>query len=151
MLQQRATLTTTFSEVLANLAFMFVSQETADAGPGDLCLEASIVYRGALSGRLRLRCSQEFSRALTANLLGMDPENPEAAAKSDDALKELMNVLCGQYVTAAYGSDGVFNLGIPEVRAVPPATDPAGEEDAEFLLLHVDGQPVRIAHESTTP
>lgn len=144
---QQATLITTFSEVLANLAFMFTAQENPDeAGSADW-MEASIEYRGPCTGRLRLHCTHDFSRLLAANLLGLDPEEPEAAAKADDALKELMNVLCGQFVTSAYGSDGVFNLSIPLITAEAPAPDMSLENSACLASAFVDGHPVQVSHE----
>lgn len=144
---QQATLITTFSEVLANLAFMFTAQENPDeAGPAGW-MEASIEYRGPCTGRLRLHCTHEFSRLLAANLLGLDPEEPAAAANADDALKELMNVLCGQFVTSAYGSDGVFNLSIPVITSDAPTPDMTLEDSASRASAFVDGQPVQVTHE----
>jgi hypothetical protein len=149
MLQQQETLATTFSEVLANLAFMFVSEEGEDAPPVERWMETRVGYRGPLAGELRLRCTPDFSRILTANLLGLDPDDGEVAHKSEDALKELMNVLCGQFVTAVYGPDGVFNVSIPTVAVDVPPLDPASAKDDAWTCVFVDGQPVQIAHEPT--
>ena len=48
MLQQKtATLTTIFSEVLANLAFMFTDDEPGPPSAGDIWLETFISYQGS--------------------------------------------------------------------------------------------------------
>gem|GEM_PF-6175632 len=59
--QKTATLTTIFSEVLANLAFMF-SEDEEDIIPsaGDVWLETEIGYRGPQRGALRFYLPGDF-------------------------------------------------------------------------------------------
>ncbi len=142
--QQRPTLTAIFSDVLANLAFMFIDESQAEPPPGPW-LETSIQYQGAVRGRLSLCCPREFSETLAANLLGVDSMELEGAGPAEDAIRELLNVVCGQFVTARYGTETVFHLSIPEVR--PLGDGPPGlTADGEQCELSVEGQPVRLAH-----
>lgn len=123
------TLTAIFSEVLANLAFMFTDDEQTDLSPGDVWLETTIGYEGPATGTLRFRCTRGFSVLLAANLLGIDPDDATAARQCEDAVREFMNIVCGQFVTAMHGSQDVYNLTIPrtvELSETPDLTDDGG-------------------------
>jgi CheY-specific phosphatase CheX len=147
MLQQKtATLRTIFSEVLANLAFMFTDEEEAEAPLGDTWLETVISYAGPSSGTLRFRCPTEFSALLAANLLGVDPLDDEAGAKGKDAVKGFMNIVCGQFITTVHGADDIFDLTIPEVLELPEAPDLKAMDSAESAALSVEGHLVQLSY-----
>ena len=139
-----ATLREIFSDTLANLAFMFVDDEPTSPGPNEDWFQITIRYKGPRSGRLGLICPRSFTTALAANLLGVNPEDRQANTKAIDAVKELMNILCGQLVTQVYGSDVLFNLSIPRCRLLdePPCLD--GPDDDNACTLSIDGSPVRL-------
>ena len=139
--------TATFSEVLANLAFLFTGEEPTDPPSASRWWEASIAYRGPYGGTLRLRCTPEFAALLAANLLGTDPQAAPAGARAADSVKELMNVFCGHFVTTVYGTKHVFDVSLPEIRELPAedAADAASEGD--FATVYVEGHIVRIVHE----
>lgn len=175
------TLTTIFSDVLANLAFMFTDEERPEPSTGDLWLETTITYSGQRSaindrqsaewvregnlapaaqsapsrresapsrdreGTLRFRCSSDFSILLAANLLGIDPQDEDAEAKAKDAVKEFMNIICGQLVTAIHGSNEVFDLTIPQIRELPEAPNLGASDDSESSTLCVDGHVIQLA------
>ena len=50
-----------------------------------------------------------------------------------DALREFMNVVCGQFITACHGTDRVFNLSIP--TAVECAESPQFNFDDQQLVI----------------
>lgn len=144
--QQTTQLAETFSRVLEDLAFMF-TETGADITPGCVWLEGQIAYDGSRRGRLTLQCPRDFAIQLAANLLGVEPDDPEVGTRAADALRELMNITCGQLVTTLYGTDDVFTLSIPTVReldATPPATTAPGRD---AVLFSVEGHPLRLVHE----
>lgn len=141
-----ATLATIFSEVLANLAFMFTEEDVPEPAPDAQWIETEIAYRGPVSGTLRLRCSVEFSVLLAANLLGVDSEDADAESKAMDAVKEFMNVLCGQFVTAVHGSDHVFNLSIPRLVALAQPPDLTRADGPELATFAVDAHPIQLVY-----
>jgi CheY-specific phosphatase CheX len=53
-------------------------------------------------------------------MLGEEPDDPNAIAKGADALKELLNVLCGNLLTAFAGEEPVFDLAVPETMPFSP-------------------------------
>ena len=139
-----ATLREIFSDTLANLAFMFVDDEPVNPDPNEDWFQTTIRYKGPRSGQLGLFCPRSFTTALAANLLGVNPEDRRANTQAIDAVKELMNILCGQLVTQLYGYDVLFNLSIPRCRMLdkPPCLD--GPDDDNACTLSVGGSPVRL-------
>lgn len=138
------TLASTFSETLAGLAFMFVDGDPGQSPISGDCVECAIGYQGPCSGTLRLRCTREFAALLAANLLGIEPDDEAAHEKAQDALKELMNVLCGQFVTDTYGRDAVFNLSLPALQEMQ--TLPTDSPGIDRVILWVEGHPVELEH-----
>ena len=142
--QKTATLATIFSEVLANLAFMFDDEEDREPASGEVWLETTIEYRGSVSGCLRFWCSRHFSALLAANLLGVDPSDDDAGAQGEDAVKEFMNIVCGQLVTAVHGADEAFNLTIPETRELAETPELDGGSAGEVASLSVEGHHLQL-------
>jgi chemotaxis protein CheY-P-specific phosphatase CheC len=140
------TLREIFSDILANLAFMFTDDDLPEVEVDEVWFETTIRYEGPTQGRLRLYCAQSFMTTLAGNLLGVDPDDSEADIKSVDAVKELMNILCGQLVTQFYGADAVFNLSIPECNQLDTAPDIAQIDTDEAFTLAVNGSRVRLTH-----
>ena len=144
--QKAATLATIFSDVLANLAFMYTDEEPKEASPDDPWLETTIGYRGPTSGNLQFRCTRAFTKLLAANLLGTDPDDPDTEQNASDAVKEFMNIVCGQFVTAAHGTEEAFSLTIPEIVELPETPTLAACEGIETTAVSVDGQLVQLSH-----
>lgn len=143
-----ATLATIFSEVLANLAFMFTEEEVGDQASGDVWLETEISYHGPVAGKLVFRCPRGFAVQLASNLLGCDGPDPQAEAGAEDAVKEFMNILCGQFVTAVHGTSDIFNLTIPEIGAMLEMPDTTAADSPVLSTLCVGGQRVQLSYEA---
>lgn len=143
--QQRQLLAATFSDTLADLAFMFADDEPTPVDPKGAWVEVSVSYHGPIEGEVRLRCTEAFSVMMAANLLGVAPEDEPAHDEADDALKEFLNVLCGHVVTAIHGTHDVFSLSIPSLRhyASPPAS---WDQDPDAVEVTVQGEPVRVVY-----
>lgn len=143
--QKAATLATIFSDVLANLAFMFTDDADTDAQPDEIWLETTIGYRGQACGDLAFRCTRRFTRLLAANLLGVDAED-ESTEEADDAAKEFMNIVCGQLVTALHGSEEIFNLTIPQIRRLDDEPDLTRDDGEIVSTLSVEGCRVQLQY-----
>ena len=141
-------LTMIVSEVLGDLAFMVGEDDQAVLIPGTSWMECRISYRGPVSGTLHCWCTNEFALQLSANLLGLDSDDSAATDNIMDALREFMNVVCGQYVTSCYGREPVFDLSIPEAFEceAPPFTGQC-EEKTGLCELCVSGEPFYCKHE----
>jgi len=141
------TLVTIFSKVMANLAFMFTNEDQVDPPIERSWLQTTISYHGLVSGTLRFRCSKEFSRLLAANLLGVDVEDSKAESGAEDAVKEFMNILCGQYITEYHGVDAICNLTIPYIQEMDEAPHFAPDENPETASFSVENHMVQLSYQ----
>lgn len=135
--------------VLGDLAFMAEDPEDFAMPPRAEWLCGEVGYRGNVTGRLRCWCTTKLAVTLAANLLGCEPSDVDARDGARDAVREFMNVLCGQLVTHCYGTHDVFALSIPQVApAAPPDLRNVGEGACRLMVA---GQPFLCAHESSGP
>lgn len=109
-------------------------------------MQGEIAYRGPLAGRLQCWCTRGLATKLAANLLALEPDEGEAQVGADDALREFMNVLCGQLVTRWYGSEAVFNLSIPVVHECMGAPESPTAEPGQVCQFSIEGEPLICIH-----
>jgi CheY-specific phosphatase CheX len=138
----RRDLTSIVLEVLGDLAFMLTDDQPADWSVGTISLQGEITYRGCVSGTLRCWCTRGFAARLAANLLGIEAEQREAQADATDAVREFLNVLCGQLITVWHGRQGIFDLAIPRVHECSGAPVPGDREPRYLCRLSVEGEPL---------
>lgn len=129
-------------EVLGDLAFMLTDDQPTDWSAGTVSLQGEITYRGCVSGTLRCWCTRDFAARLAANLLGIEAEQREAQADATDAVREFLNVLCGQLITVWHGRQGIFDLAIPTVHECIGAPVPGDREPRYLCRLSVEGEPL---------
>ncbi len=142
----RTALSGIVNEVLGNLAFMIGEEAPPAAAARSDWLQSEIHYYGPYAGGLRCWCTPKTAVQLAAALLGSDPDESEAQAAAEDACREFINVLCGQVVTAWYGSEAVFGLTIPTVNRGAAAAPLPGGAAAEFCAISVAGEPFYCLH-----
>lgn len=111
--------TQTISRILGEAAFIFTDDLGQSAKPADAAWDAdgvSLQFFGASAarGELRMWVGTGFACYAAANMLGLDADSDDARGKGMDALKELLNMIVGNFITAAYGDVPVFELGLPK-------------------------------------
>jgi chemotaxis protein CheY-P-specific phosphatase CheC len=135
-----------FAEVVENLAFMFTEEPEEDAmlsaEGGWVC--ARMNFMGPFTGALALAVPVEMCPEITANVLGLDPEDELVTDQPYDALKELLNVTCGNVLIAMAGEDPVFDLTVPEVTRLDPDAVRAFRESPETVVCIVDENPAML-------
>ncbi|MGD8453195.1 MAG: chemotaxis protein CheX [Phycisphaerae bacterium] len=134
-------------DVLGNMAFMVSDEEPTDFPPGAVWVECTIRYNGPPHGRLSCWCTRDFAIQLAANLLGIEPDEGDALVGAEDAVREFMNVLCGQVVTTWHGSAGVFSLSIPAVRECLDLPETPEGGDRKRCALSISGEPFYCTYE----
>jgi CheY-specific phosphatase CheX len=98
---------------------------------------ARIEFRGPTDGCVELLASRSFARNLAASILGADASEI-SDLQSEEALRELANIVGGSVITALGGSDCRFSLGLPQLgRAQSDGDDTACILDAEGARLEV--------------
>jgi chemotaxis protein CheY-P-specific phosphatase CheC len=78
-------------------------------------IAATMEYHGHSSGRLTLQLASRILDMLTENMLGEPPEGEDADEKRQDALKEVLNMICGNFLTQWAGENPVFELSPPSI------------------------------------
>jgi two-component system chemotaxis response regulator CheY len=115
--------------------------ETAPPAGKSARTVASIDFRGPFDGALALSVSSALVPVIATNMLGVESET-EASHVMDDALKELMNVLCGNLLPRLTGDAANFDLAqarllddhaLPEAMLGHPAAAKANLQLEEGL------------------
>lgn len=134
--------------VLEQYAFMFCEPSEPEHMPepdGSL-LQVTMTFSGASRGALCVAVPQALAAELATNALGIDEEEqPEGAA--DDALRELLNIICGQTLTAVAGEEPVFDLSIPAVAPCDHETWKALATGEKTIPFVIEGYPFLLRAE----
>jgi hypothetical protein len=141
-------------ETFETLAFMLVMPDDEPMEPDPAMTACCVEFSGPFGGTLYVRVSSAMLPALAANMLGMEFDSGVPSPEQQrDALRELLNVVCGNLLPAIAGTEPLFNVGAPELLDEPdlPATrhdrEPAGRARMELdsgsaeLVLFMDRDP----------
>ena len=102
--------------ILEDLAFLFCESQDASAfdyNQIEDAYEASMRFTGPTNGKFEIAAGKNLCLLLASNILGIEPDDTAAGDHAADALKESLNVMCGRFLTEAYGEEAVFNLSAP--------------------------------------
>lgn len=136
----------TLLEALETMAFVMLSP-LEDAAPAQVDARlVRIEFHRPEPGMLELAAPCALGRLLSANILGLEPDDAQAVAGGDDALRELVNVTCGTLLMKhSAGSQRPFEMGLPQASAM------TAEQWQQFIarddvdVLDADGHTVAIA------
>ena len=103
---------------LEKLAFMF-AVPLAGPAPEDTREFATVRVRfsGPLCGGMQLSLSRSVLAELAGNMLGVDDGSALPADEQHDALRELINVICGNLLPMIGGGTAEFNIQTPFIPA----------------------------------
>ena len=133
-------LTHVAQETFETLAFMYsVHEQDAPSGPP---VTAEVSFRGPVHGRLVLTVSDTMLPALGTNMLGGDDTQSASDEQQRDALKEVLNVICGNLLPILYNQYDVFDVQAPVIPAMPTPHDVPIDGQARLSL---DGGQVHVA------
>ena len=137
------------ASVLEDSAFVFAMP--MDEAPPELAswnaVGVRLKFQGHFSGYCELWAPFEVAKILSSNMLGMDDDCPDAQEMCFDALKESLNIICGNMLTEVAGEEPVFNLGTPTTLSRPePLTEEGTSAETWFdadehpilFRVHVD-------------
>ena len=114
--QLEKTLSNIAIETFEKLAFLFAfAADEAETGQPGSGVAASVSFSGFFSGTLIMKVSAEALPELAVNMLGVDGDDETTLDQQNDALKETLNVICGNLLPAIAGNREVFNIGSPEI------------------------------------
>lgn len=103
------------ADTLKKLAFIFsFPEDELDGMTLESSVAARVSFTGPFSGTLVLKMSAQVLLELSANMLGVDEEEM-TPDQQHDALKETINVICGNILPAIGGKEAVFNIDVPGI------------------------------------
>jgi len=103
-------------EVFESLAFilLMLDEEPAQTDGGTEVV-ARIEFSGHFEGALFESVSAEMLPAIAANMLGLEGDPPPSPDQQSDALKELLNVICGNFLPRIASAEAVFDVRAAEI------------------------------------
>ncbi len=149
----QATLNQVFTSVLEQLAFMF-AETTEESEPeidGAGIVQTRMGFRGPYHGHMELIVPRNMCEELAANVLGLEPDDEMVLRAPFDALKELLNVTCGNVLTTLAGEEPIFDLSIPTVEQHEPDQWAVFRSREDTLFVLVDDFPVLLYLEYGEP
>jgi CheY-specific phosphatase CheX len=119
------------------------------AGEFDTSAEGVVIARvgfsGVIDGSVLISVVPEFSEVLAANVMGIERDDASIREYAEDSLRELGNILTGNFLTEAYGTDTVFTLGIPEIVKAAEVEISSNSDDRINFTFEADNCPIRIS------
>jgi len=133
-----------FIDVLEKLAFMFGDAVPKDEipEPSSDCTEAYMTFKGPRSGTLGIVVPTDVCSEIAANVLGMDIDDEIVIGHAEDALKEVLNVICGNLLTALEGDNPIFDLAVPLIKNISVPEWNSILESADSIAFILDESPV---------
>ena len=148
----KETLSQAFNEVMEGMLFMFPdSLEKDEAAVNGSTLMASIRFSGHLNGDIKLTVQTGLCKEFAANMLGIESADEESLQKSEDALKEILNTVCGRFLTTLAGDEPVFNLSPPVVDEIDSELWKEIKEKNDTLCFNVEEEPVLVLVDMDQP
>jgi len=107
-------------QTLEKLAFIFAVPEEEDVEPEEgETVDVAISFSGPFSGGMLILYPRGDLDELAANMLGLDDEDEIASDQKVDALKETINIVCGNILPAIGGKEAVFDIDAPVIIDEP--------------------------------
>ncbi|MBI5590571.1 MAG: chemotaxis protein CheX [Deltaproteobacteria bacterium] len=130
---------------MEKLAFMFfVSDAFREPVQFQDAVTAEVSYTGVFSGRLAMVMTEPVLTELAANMLGIDGEDVEQN-HLHDALKETVNIICGNWLPIEGGDEAVFHIDAPRILSPSEATAAFTRQSPSILeKMSVDEEPCDI-------
>lgn len=121
-------------ETLEQLAFLFSSSEDEIDLLTPNSMAVNVTFSGPFSGQLTMKMSKLVVLELTANMLGIDEEGITHDQQSD-ALKETINIICGNLLPAIAGDQAIFNINAPMIIDGEDIKEPENAFSKAYFLI----------------
>jgi chemotaxis protein CheY-P-specific phosphatase CheC len=105
-------------------------------------LNVRIEYSGRHSGELGLIMERPLATRIASRILGLENENDIFDDMMEDAIRELINVVCGHFVTLMFGYTPVLKVSIPKVFRLDGAACTMLMSNPNICTFMVDGFPL---------
>jgi len=120
-LNLNTTLAEVTQETLMNMAFLMPAEPSMQGGAPTAtttevaCVTACAEFLGPKAGSLWLTAPRSMIETLAINMLGLDDGEQATPDQQVDALKELVNVICGNVLPLADNPKAIYNVFSPQL------------------------------------
>jgi hypothetical protein len=128
--------------VLQDSAFMFAEPTEEPEAWAPPVFSAELAFESVRGGVLRITTPPRGAVEIAANMLGVDPGDPEAETQASSALGEVLNVVGGAFVTRFFGTKVPSQLGLPHAEILQEL--PARRRTCVTVLQLESGDPVML-------
>lgn len=142
---QKVALSKVVRDSMEKLAFVFFASDVfREPISFQNVVAAEVSFTGVFSGRLAMVITEPALCELAANMLGIDGEDVERNHLYD-ALKETVNIICGNWLPIEGGDEAVFHIGTPRVLSPSEAeASLTGQSPSILEKMSVDEEPCDI-------
>ncbi len=135
-----------FADVLEQLVFIFAEPAPKAELPtnAESVLQVNINFTGHMSGKLVLMSPESVCAEMAMNMLGANSTEEISAADAHEAIKELVNISCGQLLTALAGNGPVFDLSPPDISRPDSTAWMEMLNDEQTFGYFTDGGPLLL-------
>ena len=100
-------------KTLEVFAFMIVDETEWDSSI-DCPVGVTVDLKGTINGVLEARTQKSVLDGICSTILGMIPDESESEI-AENCLKEVVNIVAGNFITERYGLHAKIDLGIPQL------------------------------------
>ncbi|GEM_PF-2802562 len=141
----KTVLETVVDDVFTNMAFLFCDpiENNIDIHKYD-GKAARMIFHGVVNGSMIAWLENSIIHEMTTNILGIDDDAKLSDAELEDALKELLNVLVGQFLVAAVGDKPIFDLSVPLILTSEKTNVDKLWNSSKSIKFMIDDRPLII-------
>lgn len=131
-------------DVFEQLAFMFgeIIDKDDVSCDSNRFIRALMSFQGDRSGSVELLLPAELAEMLAYNILGIDNDDTLDPGTSEDAVKEMLNTICGKLLTVLYGDKEVFDLSVPETSVIDTRQWKTLLDEKNYIAIDMEDNPV---------
>jgi CheY-specific phosphatase CheX len=125
-------LTQVVEDTFASMAFMFPGGECDDS-PVETAT-VTVAFAGPERGWLEMTLPKGMLDALAANMLGLEESEVATPEQRSDAVREILNVICGNLLPLIDDPRAVYSVSPPVVESAAPCHGQAPSATARVAL-----------------
>ncbi len=139
-------LQTVLAEILEEAAFSFAEPIEEPPPWGDNLVQAELSFGNDGAG-VSLTTTQAYAHELACNLMGFDADAELSENERQDAVAEMLNIVCGAMMPLLFGEEALVRIGTPSVRSSNrrAINTEQMKKCASITLLADDLHPIELA------
>lgn len=133
-------------KTIEKLAFIFPVVDGNCVIVPDHYMSSRVLFSGPFSGSLILKITSALALELTANMLGIE-EDKISPEQQYDAIREALNVICGNLLPEIAGDQQIFNIHSPEILSEDNSRNTlnnSGRKHSGRAILLIDNERIDL-------